>query len=75
MEVKEQSEDESVVEFNPENHTIYINNLNEKIPLSDLVHVLEQVFSQFGTVLQVIAKQSLKMRGQAFVIYDDLSSA
>lgn len=40
MEGKESS-DESVVELNPENQTLYINNLNELIKLNDLTHVLE----------------------------------
>ncbi|KAI3384190.1 hypothetical protein SNEBB_008223 [Seison nebaliae] len=44
------------------NHTIYINNLNEKIKKNDLKK-------------NILAFRTLKMRGQAFVIFDDISSA
>jgi len=33
------------------------------------------MFSQFGTVLDVVALKTLKMRGQAFVVFKDILSA
>ena len=33
------------------------------------------MFSQFGTVLDVVALKTLKMRGQAFVVFRDIASA
>jgi RNA recognition motif-containing protein len=33
------------------------------------------MFSQFGTVLDVVASKTLKMRGQAFVVFKDVASA
>jgi U2 small nuclear ribonucleoprotein B'' len=33
------------------------------------------MFSQFGTVLDVVAMKTLKMRGQAFVVFRDIASA
>ena len=110
------------------NHTIYINNLNEKIkkdgnvfflprsnhiilapPISEFISVLVNssfciprveeifhldsftifaffsiaelkkslyaIFSQFGQILDIVAMKTLKMRGQAFVIFKDISSA
>ena len=33
------------------------------------------MFSQFGTVLDVVAMKTLRMRGQAFVVFKDVSSA
>jgi len=33
------------------------------------------MFSQFGTVLDVVALKTLKMRGQAFVVFKDIPSA
>ncbi|XP_054708865.1 U1 small nuclear ribonucleoprotein A-like [Uloborus diversus] len=55
--------------------TIYINNLNEKIKIAELKKSLYAVFSQFGVILDIIASKSLKMRGQAFVAFKELSSA
>lgn len=57
------------------NHTIYINNLNEKIKKEELKKSLYAIFSQFGQILDIVALRTLKMRGQAFVIFKEISSA
>lgn len=57
------------------NVTIYINNLNEKIKLDELKKSLYAVFSQFGRILEVLAFKTLKHKGQAWVVFDDTSSA
>ncbi|KAL1456089.1 hypothetical protein WDU94_000843 [Cyamophila willieti] len=57
------------------NHTIYINNLNEKVKKEDLKKSLYAIFSQFGQIMDIVALKTLKMRGQAFVIFKDISSA
>jgi len=57
------------------NHTIYIHNLNEKIKKDELKKSLYAIFSQFGQILDIVALKTLKMRGQAFVIFKDISSA
>ncbi|CAG4939419.1 unnamed protein product [Parnassius apollo] len=57
------------------NHTIYINNLNEKIKKDELKKSLYAIFSQFGQILDIVAMKTLKMRGQAFVIFKEISSA
>ncbi|PRD19661.1 UNVERIFIED_CONTAM: snrpa [Trichonephila clavipes] len=57
------------------NNTIYINNLNEKIKKDELKKSLSAVFSQFGGILNIVAMQTLRMRGQAFVVFDDIKSA
>ncbi|XP_030849279.1 U2 small nuclear ribonucleoprotein B'' [Strongylocentrotus purpuratus] len=57
------------------NHTIYINNLNEKIKKDELKKSLYAIFSQFGQILDIVALKTLKMRGQAFVIFRDITSA
>ena len=33
------------------------------------------MFSQFGQVLDIVAIKTIKMRGQAFVVYGDINSA
>ncbi|RNA43100.1 U1 small nuclear ribonucleo A [Brachionus plicatilis] len=60
---------------NRPNHTIYINNLNEKIKKEELKKSLYAIFSQFGQIIDIVAKKHLKMRGQAFVIFNDINSA
>ncbi|KAJ0113103.1 U1 small nuclear ribonucleoprotein A [Pistacia vera] len=59
----------------PQNMTIYINNLNEKIKLEELKKSLHAVFSQFGKILEVLAFKTLKHKGQAWVVFEDVSSA
>ncbi|KAF0300477.1 U1 small nuclear ribonucleoprotein A [Amphibalanus amphitrite] len=60
---------------NRPNQTIYINNLNEKVKKTDLKKSLYAIFSQFGQILEIVALKNLKMRGQAFVVFKDISSA
>lgn len=77
------------------NHTIYINNLNEKIKkdgkiscknskfflfqlifsVIDLKKSLYAIFSQFGQILDIVAMKGIKMNGQAFVIFKDITSS
>lgn len=57
------------------NNTIYINNLNEKIKKEELKKSLYAIFSQFGQILDIVALKTLKMRGQAFVIFKDIQSS
>lgn len=56
-------------------HTIYINNLNEKVKKEELKKSLYAIFSQFGQILDIVAMKTLKMRGQAFVIFKEIASA
>ncbi|ETN62289.1 U1 small nuclear ribonucleoprotein A [Anopheles aquasalis] len=57
------------------NHTIYINNLNEKIKKEELKKSLYAIFSQFGQILDIVAYKTLRMRGQAFIIFKEIGSA
>ncbi|KAL8143050.1 hypothetical protein V2J09_016082 [Rumex salicifolius] len=59
----------------PPNHTIYINNLNEKIKIDELKKSLMAVFSQFGKIMELLAFKTLKHKGQAWVVFDEVSSA
>ena len=43
--------------------------------ISELKKSLYAIFSQFGQILDIIALKTLKMRGQAFVIFKDINSA
>lgn len=57
------------------NNTIYINNLNEKIKKEELKKSLYAIFSQFGQIIDIVALKTLKMRGQAFVIFKEIQSS
>lgn len=50
-------------------------NLSERIKIPELKQALTVEFSQFGRILDVVAHNSLKRRGQAFVVFDDLEGA
>jgi len=55
--------------------TIYVNNINEKVSKDELKKSLYAVFTQFGPVLDVVAIKTHKMRGQAFVVFRDVTAA
>lgn len=55
--------------------TLYINNLNEKVSKDELKKSLYAVFSQFGPILDVVALKTFKMRGQAFIVFRDITAA
>ncbi|EDR28371.1 U1 small nuclear ribonucleoprotein A, putative [Entamoeba dispar SAW760] len=59
----------------PVSCTLYINNLDQSIKPNRIRDSLNTVFGAYGNVLQVCVRKSLKMRGQAFVIYDTKESA
>ena len=66
---------ESTTEEIPPRETVYVNNLNERINLEEMKKSLYTCFSQFGPILEIVALKSFRMRGQAFVVFRDISSA
>ncbi|KAF9920577.1 hypothetical protein FBU30_009567 [Linnemannia zychae] len=59
----------------PPSPTLYIKNLNEKIKLDVLKKSLKALFGQYGEVLEIVAHSNIRMRGQAFVVFEDKDSA
>ncbi|KAJ4727700.1 U1 small nuclear ribonucleoprotein A-like [Melia azedarach] len=57
------------------NMTLYINNLNEKIKIDVLKKSLHAVFANFGKILEILAFKTLKHKGQAWVVFEDVSAA
>lgn len=55
--------------------TVYIKNLDEKVKLDILKTSLNSLFSVYGHVLGITAHGNLRMRGQAFVAFDDVEVA
>jgi RNA recognition motif-containing protein len=62
------------MEFKP-SQTLYINNINEKTKIDVLKKMLYMMFSQYGKVVDLIAKKGTKLRGQAWVVFADVSAA
>ncbi|KAK3497985.1 uncharacterized protein B0T23DRAFT_98604 [Neurospora hispaniola] len=61
---------------NPPNQTLYVTNLpSAKIQKDDLRTALYMLFSTYGPVLDVVALKTMKMRGQAHIVYRDIQTA
>ena len=60
---------------NTPNTTLYIKNLNDSINKEELRAQLYALFLPYGTILDVVALKTAKMRGQAFVVFADLAAA
>lgn len=54
---------------------MYVRNLEERVKPEPLKEALGVIFSEFGTVIDIVAKTNLKAKGQAFVVYDNPESA
>merc|ERR1740138_1522775 len=59
----------------PPNQTLYVNNLNEKIKVPELKCCMMELFGAYGEVIDIIAFGTLKKKGQAFVVYREISCA
>lgn len=43
--------------------------------IADLKHALYVLFSVYGPILELVAMKTQKMKGQAFIVFADLSAA
>ncbi|KAK8942115.1 U2 small nuclear ribonucleoprotein B'' 2 [Platanthera guangdongensis] len=59
----------------PPNQTIYIQNLNEKVKKEELKRSLYALFSQFGRILDIVALKTEKLRGQAWLVFSEVTAA
>ncbi|RDL36613.1 RNA recognition-containing protein [Venustampulla echinocandica] len=58
------------------NQSLYITNLpSSKIQKEDLRRELYTLFCTYGPVLDVVALRTMKMRGQAHIVYRDIQTA
>jgi RNA recognition motif-containing protein len=55
--------------------TLYVRNLPEKQPKSRIIELLHAAFSPYGAVTWISAEKTVKLRGQAFVTFEDMTSA
>ncbi|KAI4123289.1 MAG: hypothetical protein LQ338_005338 [Usnochroma carphineum] len=59
----------------PPNSTVYVRNLEERIKVDDLKEALTEIFSEYGNIIDLVAKKNLKAKGQAFIVFDDVEAA
>ncbi|KAH9191288.1 hypothetical protein AeNC1_006737 [Aphanomyces euteiches] len=59
----------------PPNETLYVRNLDDKIKEPRMKESLYGLFSAHGKVLQVLLMKAHRLRGQAWVTFEDIASA
>ncbi|KAL4942544.1 hypothetical protein BDV06DRAFT_211749 [Aspergillus oleicola] len=52
-----------------------VRNLEERLKPFELKEALSEIFSEYGTILEIVAKRNLKAKGQAFIVFDNVDSA
>jgi RNA recognition motif-containing protein len=52
-----------------------VRNLEERVKIDELKDALSEIFSEYGEVLEIVAKRNLKAKGQAFIVFDNVESA
>lgn len=57
------------------NTALHLKLIHQILSFSELKRSLYAIFSQFGQILDIVALKTLKMRGQAFVIFKEIQSA
>lgn len=50
-------------------------NLDERTKIPALIVALREIFEEYGNIVDIIAKKSVRRKGQAFVVYDSIESA
>ena len=54
---------------------VYVRNLEESIKIEQLKEALSEIFSEYGEIVDIVAKKNLKAKGQAFIVFDSIDSA
>ncbi|KAK4984166.1 hypothetical protein LTR66_008583 [Elasticomyces elasticus] len=57
------------------NSSLYLSNLPDKLPKEELRRSLYYLFTTYGSVLDIVALKTPKLRGQAHVLFKDVTSA
>jgi RNA recognition motif-containing protein len=55
--------------------SVYVRNLEERIKVPQLKEALTELFSEYGEIIDIVAKTNLKAKGQAFIVFDSIESA
>lgn len=54
---------------------VYVRNLEERVKIDTVKESLQQIFSEYGNIIDIVAKTNLKAKGQAFIVFDKPESA
>jgi RNA recognition motif-containing protein len=54
---------------------VYVQNLEERAKVDKVKEALSQVFSEYGSIIDIVAKTNLRAKGQAFVVFDKPEAA
>ncbi|KAI9796524.1 MAG: hypothetical protein M1825_000612 [Sarcosagium campestre] len=57
------------------NCTVYARNLEESIKIPELISALREIFSEYGNIIDLVAKRNLRAKGQAFIVFDSPEAA
>ena len=57
------------------NRRVYVNNLEERVRIEQLKDALAQIFSEYGTLVEIVAKTNLRAKGQAFIVFSEPDAA
>jgi U2 small nuclear ribonucleoprotein B'' len=60
---------------NAPKESVYVNNLNEKVNQVEIKKSLYAIFSQFGPIIDIVTMKNFKMRGQAFIVFRDVTAS
>jgi RNA recognition motif-containing protein len=63
------------VKYKLTGNSVYVQNLEERVKLEALTEALRTIFSEFGSVIDIVAKKNLRAKGQAFVVFENPESA
>ncbi|EAN32660.1 RNA recognition motif family protein [Theileria parva strain Muguga] len=55
--------------------TLYVYNLNDQIHVEVLKKLLYELFVPYGIIVDIVARRTKTLRGQAFVVFSEISSA
>jgi RNA recognition motif-containing protein len=56
-------------------NSLYVRNLPDKLQKEDLKRNLYMLFATYGVILDIVALKTMKMRGQAHVVFRDVDSS
>ncbi|KAI9827223.1 MAG: hypothetical protein M1832_005361 [Thelocarpon impressellum] len=59
----------------PPSATVYVRNLEESIKIEQMIEALREIFAEYGTIIDLVAKKNLKAKGQAFIVFNDVAAA
>ncbi|RMZ76538.1 hypothetical protein DV738_g4929, partial [Chaetothyriales sp. CBS 135597] len=54
---------------------LYARNLEERVKIEDLKEALTEIFSEYGEIIEIVAKRNVKAKGQAFIVFDKAEAA